>query len=43
MNPLNMNPFEQAFWLVIFSGIWALGFCGMTVIGVLDKIIEWFA
>ena len=20
MNPLNMNPFEQAFWLVIFSG-----------------------
>ena len=43
MNPLNMNPFEQAFWLVIFSGIWALGFCGMTVIGVLGKIIEWFA
>lgn len=20
MNPLNMNPFEQAFWLVIFFG-----------------------
>lgn len=38
-----MNPFEQAFWLVIFSVIWALGFCGMTVIGVLGKIIEWFA
>ena len=43
MNPLNMNPFEQAFWLVIFSGIWALDFFGMTVIGVLGKIIEWFA
>ncbi len=43
MNPLNMNPFEQAFWLVFFSGTWALGFFGMRVIGVLGKIIEWFA
>ena len=43
MNPFNLNPFEQAFWLVIFSVIWALGFCGMTVIGVLGKIMEWFA
>ena len=43
MNPFNLNPFEQAFWLVIFSGIWALIFGGLTVIGVLDKIVSWFA
>ncbi len=38
-----MSPLKQAFWLIVFSGIWALVFCGLTVIGVLDKIIGWFA
>ena len=43
MNPLNMNPSEQAFWLVIFFGHMGTRLCGITVIGVLGKIIEWFA
>ena len=42
MNPLNLNPFEQAFWLVIFSVIWVLGFCGLAFIEILDRIANMF-
>lgn len=43
MNPLNMNPFEQTFGVIVVALIIIFGISGMTVIGVLGKIIEWFA
>ena len=43
MNPLNMNPFEQAFWLVIITIGTVLTYFGWAVIGIVGKIMEWFA
>ena len=35
--------FEQAFGVIVVALIIIFGISGMTVIGVLGKIIEWFA
>ena len=37
-----MSPLKQAFWLIVFSGIWVLGFCGLALIEILDRIANMF-
>ena len=38
-----MNHFENAIGIVIASITVVLIYCGFAVIGVLDKIVSWFA
>lgn len=38
-----MSHFENAIGIVIASITVVLIYCGLTVIGVLDKIVSWFA
>lgn len=38
-----MDPLERAFGAILVALITIFGISGMTVIGILSKIIDWFA
>ena len=38
-----MDPLERAFGVIVVALITIFGISGMAVIGILGKIIEWFA
>ncbi len=43
MSPLKMGPLEQAFWLIIITIGTVLTYFGWAFIGIVGKIMEWFA
>ena len=43
MSPLKMGPLEQAFWLIIITIGTVLMYFGWAFIGIVGKIMEWFA
>lgn len=43
MSPLKMGPLEQAFWLIIITIGAVLTYFGWAFIGIVGKIMEWFA
>lgn len=43
MSPLKMGTLEQAFWLIIITIGTVLTYFSWAFIGIVGKIMEWFA